>query len=335
MRLLLLTTLLVPAVLPAQAPPAVTEWTVPWPNTRPRDPSVAADGRVWFAGQAGNYIGVLDPRTGAFRRYEIDEETLPHNVVVGPDGGIWYTGNRNGMIGRLDPVTSNIRRYPMPADDLSDPHTLTFTRAGDIWFTLQAANAVGFLDVKSGHIEIVRMPTRGSRPYGIMLDSQDRPWFVQFGANRIGTIDPASYTLREYTIPDPAARPRRMVVTPDDRIFAGDYARGKLVMLDPATGKFQEWQNPAGARSAPYAMALDDRGRIWQVETGVQPNRLVSFDPTTEHFGAPVPVLPSGGLVVRHMVFDRSGRNFWFGTDANTIGRMALGPASAERTPTP
>src|SRR4051812_40318063 len=42
------------------APLAVTEWKVPWANTRPRDPFVAADGKVWFVGQAGNYVANLD-----------------------------------------------------------------------------------------------------------------------------------------------------------------------------------------------------------------------------------------------------------------------------------
>ncbi len=182
---------------------------------------------------------------------------------------------------------------------------------------------------------VVRLPTAGSRPYGIQLDSKGRPWFVEFGANRIGTIDPASFALREYTIPDPGARPRRIVITPDDRIYAGDYARGKLVSLDPATGRFEEWQNPAGTRSAPYAMAGDDRGRVWQVETGVHPNRLVAFDPRTRAFGVPVSVAKSGGIVVRHMVFDPRTRSLWFGTDAGTIGRLTLDPAADGAAPTP
>ncbi len=125
------------------------------------------------------------------------------------------------------------------------------------------------------------------------------------------------------------------MITPDDRVYAGDYARGKLVALDPATGSFEEWQNPAGARSAPYAMAGDDRGRVWQVETGVQPNRLVSFDPRTRSFGTPVPIAGSGGIVVRHMTFDPRTRSLWFGTDAGTIGRAALGGPGAGAGATP
>lgn len=310
---------------------ALTEWPVPWPQTRPRDPAVAPDGRIWFVGQTGNYLATLDPVSGAFRRFELPADAYPHNVIVAPDGTPFYAGNRNGTIGRLDPATGRVRPYPMPEADLTDPHTLVFDASGNIWFTLQGSNAVGRLDPTSGAVRIVRMPAGGSRPYGIALDSKGRPWFVQFGANRIGTIDPASFTLREYTIPDAGARPRRLVITPDDRVFAGDYARGKLVMLDPATGRFEEWLNPAGARSAPYAMSGDDRGRVWQVETGVQPNRLVSFDPATRTFGPPVPIAESGGIVVRHMVFDRKTRSFWFGTDAGTIGRAVLDGAASDR----
>lgn len=325
---------LAPLDAAAQAAPTVTEFQVPWGQTRPRDPAVAGDGRIWFVGQVGNYVAVLDPRSGAFKRYDIDEGTHPHNVVIGPDGAAWYAGNQNGIIGRLDPATGDVRRFPMPESDLTDPHTMIFDQAGNLWFTLQGSNAVGQLDPKTGKVRIVRMPEKGSRPYGIVLDARQRPWFVEFGANRIGTIDPVSFKLREYAIPDAGARPRRIAIGGDQRIYAGDYAGGKLVALDPKTGKFTEWQNPAGIRSAPYAMTSDDQGRIWQVETGVQPNRMVSFDPKTETFGTPLPIMPSGGIVVRHMVFDPRTRSIWYGSDAGTIGRVTLGPAS-ERNLTP
>lgn len=316
--------LFVPALLPAQTPAAINEWKVPWPESRPRDPAVAPDGRIWFVGQAGNYVAVLDPRSGNFKRYEVDPGTNPHNLIVAPDGGVWYSGNQNGMIGRLDPANGQLKRFPMPEKDLTDPHTHVFDAQGNIWFTLQGSNAVGHLNTRTGAIRIVRMPAAGARPYGILLDSKGRPWFDEFGTNKIGSIDPATFQLKEYTIPDAGARPRRIVVTPDDKVYVGDYSRGKLVALDPATARFTEWQNPAGARSAPYAMSGDDKGRVWQVETGPQPNQFVSFDPKTGKYGRPIPVSESGGIVIRHMVFDPRTRSIWFGTDANTIGRLSL-----------
>ncbi len=57
--------------LAAQQPPTLREWTVPWARTRPRDPYLDRQGRVWFVGQQGDYVGVLDPGTGEFRRYEL------------------------------------------------------------------------------------------------------------------------------------------------------------------------------------------------------------------------------------------------------------------------
>ena len=53
---------------------------------------------MWFVGQAGNYIAVLDPTSGVFRRYEIDPGTYPHNLIVAPDGMVWYAGNQTPLL---------------------------------------------------------------------------------------------------------------------------------------------------------------------------------------------------------------------------------------------
>ena len=173
----------------AAAPLAVQEWTVPWEGTRPRDPYVAPNGLVWFVGQEGNYIANLDPKTGKFDRYEIDEGTHPHNLVVAPDGMVWYTGNRNGRLVKLDPKTRKLTNYMMPdPDKVGDPHTMVLDNAGNAWFTAQGAAVVGRRDSKTGEIRIWEMGS-GTRPYGIGLDDRQRPWYVLFGTNAIGTID--------------------------------------------------------------------------------------------------------------------------------------------------
>lgn len=40
----------------------ITEWRVPWENTKPRDPFVDSRNRVWFVGQTGDYIAHFAPR---------------------------------------------------------------------------------------------------------------------------------------------------------------------------------------------------------------------------------------------------------------------------------
>lgn len=299
------------------------EWQVPWEKTRPRDPSVHPDGRIFFVGQAGNYLASLDPRTGTFKRYTIDEGTFPHNCIVDARGHVWYAGNRNGMIGRLDPVSGAITRYPMPDSAVRDPHTLTFDKVGDIWFTAQNAGYVGKLEVKTGKIHLVKMPERGWRPYGIVMDANNHPVFDLFGTNRIGTVDPATMTLKTYALPHDRARPRRIGLTSDGIVWYGDYTRGFLGRLDPGSGAVEEFALPGGPLSLPYAMTVDDKDRIWFVETGKQPNRLVGFDPKSKSFFGHTDI-ESGGGTVRHMVFDRKTGVIWFGTDNGTIGRAQV-----------
>lgn len=303
---------------------SIKEWKVPWERTRPRDPFVAPDGRIWFCGQAGNYIGVFDPRSNDFKRFELAPNTNPHNLIVDKDGIVWYAGNRNAHIGRLDPRTGDIRQYPMPDPAAADPHTLTFDRAGNIWFTVQNGGFVGHLDTKSGKVDLVKMPGERSRPYGIWMDSKDRPWFNLFGTNKIGTIDPGTMALKEYVLPHERARSRRIVVTSDDMVWYVDYTRGFLGRLDPATGKVDEIPSPGGGNSFPYALTVDDKDRLWYAETAAnKPNQIIGYDTRSRTFVPGIEV-PSGGGTVRHVIYHRPTKSLWFGTDVNTLAQVRL-----------
>lgn len=286
MRSLLLLAAL-PASLVAQSPaPGIDEWEVPYAASRPRDPYVAPDGRIWFVGQVGNYLAVLDPKSGAFERVEIDEGTNPHNLIVDNAGTVWYAGNRNGMIGRYDPATRQITRYPMPDAAVRDPHTLAFDQQGTIWFTAQQAGYVGRLVPTTGKIDLIKVPGERTRPYGIVVDAKGRPFFDVFGTN-------------------------------------------KLAMIDPATKRVQEWPSPSGGLSLPYAMTSDDLGRLWWVETGPRPNRLIAFDPALGKVVVNEPVGTDAPNTIRHMVYHAPTRSIWYGSDANMIGRVKVPPRTA------
>ncbi|HEY7408833.1 MAG TPA: hypothetical protein VH638_11260 [Gemmatimonadaceae bacterium] len=311
----------------AQHTVEIREWDVPWADSRPRDPYVDAQGRVWFVGQTADYVAMLDPKTGQFSKYDLEKGAGPHNLIVDKSGIVWYAGNRAAHIGRLDPATKAIRKIAMPDAGARDPHTLVFDSKGDIWFTVQGGGYVGKLAVADGSVKLVKIPGSGTRPYGIIVDPQGRPWFNEFGTNKIGTIDPATMTLREYDLPEAGARGRRIERTSDGALWYVDYARGFLGRLDPASGKVEEWAAPSAARSRPYAMVVDERDRIWYVETGVAPNQLVGFDTKTKKVVSTTPI-PSNGATrntVRHMIYHAPTNSIWFGTDAGTIGRAQLG----------
>ena len=304
-------------------PVEITEWPVPWENTRPRDPYVDNQNRVWFVGQLGDYAAFLDPATGEFKRYELEPGTGPHNLIVDQGGYVWYAGNRAAHIGKLDPASGAITQYAMPNPAARDPHTLVFNSEGDIWFTVQGGNFVGKLSTSTGDVKLIPVPTPGARPYGIVVDSDDRPWIVEFGSNKIATVDPKTMTLEEITLLHEGSRPRRLALTSDGAIWYVDHAQGLLGRLDPGNGEIVEWSTPGGSGSRPYAMSVDDRDRLWFVETGLAPNRLVGFDPKTLEFFS-ITEIESGGGSVRHMVFHQPSRTIWFGTDTNTIGRARI-----------
>lgn len=336
MKALFLLGVVAAAAIPGpDKPPVFKEWPVPWADTRPRDPYVdPTTNRIWFCGQAGNYLAYFVPSTGEFKRYEFPngERVGPHNLIVDKQGFVWYAGNLAAHIGRLDPRDGSFTRFPMPDSTVRDPHTLVFDQKGDIWFTAQGGNAIGRLTVGTGKVELVRVPTPRSRPYGIKIDSKNRPWVVLFGTNKLATVDPATLQLREITLPRPETRPRRMEITSDDRVWYGDYAAGILGVYDPATDKVEEFPLPGGAASRPYAMVGDDEGRVWVAQTS-RPNKFVSFDPRTRQFSEETEV-PSGGGTVRHMIYDAKTKSIWFGSDANTIGQAVVPPRTPQ-TPTP
>jgi virginiamycin B lyase len=305
---------------------SIEEWPVPWPDSRPRDPAVAADGRIWFVGQGGDYLAVMDPGgeggEPAFRRYELPEGTGPHNVVAGPEGDLWVAGNRNHRIIRVSPESGETTEYDVGRND-ADPHTQRFTPDGTLWFTLQYYNAIGRLKPDDGDIRLIRLPMGRVRPYGLDATADGDLWFAEFGSNRLAQLRSGKLEIREYPLPRWDARPRRLAVAADGGVWYVDYAGGYLGRLDPLRVHFEEWRAPAGGDALPYGMALDGEGRPWFVQTGPDPNTLVGFDPKTRRFIAEV-AIPSGAGAVRNMVWDAKRSSFWFGTDANTIVRAHI-----------
>jgi virginiamycin B lyase len=302
----------------------IREWAVPWEKTRPRDPFYESETSVWFAGQRGNYLGHLNPETGALNKVDLGPKAGPHNLVVGKDGIVWYAGNLQGYIGRYDPASGAITKIQMPHEDARDPHTLIFSEDESvIWFTLQGSNMVGRLTIASGEVVLLRVETARARPYGIRRGPDGTIWVVLFSKPILMSIDPGTLQMREVRLPREETRPRRLEVTSDGRVWYVDYRGGKLGVFDPETLKIREWGLPSGEKARPYGTALDDKGRIWLVETGVSPNRFIGFDTSSETFIDGVDV-PSGGGAVRHMHYDAASQSVWFGTDANTIGVAKL-----------
>jgi virginiamycin B lyase len=303
---------------------AIHEWDVPWDDTRSRDPYVAPDGTVFFAGQRAHYVGHFNPETEEFRNLPLEDGAGPHTVVVADDGTVWYAGNRARHIGKMDPETGEITKFMMEDDYARDPHTFAFDNDGNIWFTAQGGNGVGHFNVTTGESKIIPVPTERSRPYGIrMAPDGDTPWIALFGTNKIATVDPETYELSEIELPRETIRARRLDVTSDGNVWYGDFASGYIGRYNPQTSEVTEWEMPDGDASRPYAVLKDHKERIWFSASGLSPNKLVAFDTRTEEFVASIEI-PTGEGSIRHMDFDERTQSMWFGTDTGHIGRLVI-----------
>ena len=304
----------VPAWAQVDALFGMKEWNIER-GGRSRDPYVAPDGKVFFAGQQGNYVGSVDPATGDVKYYELEESTNPHTVIVDDQGMVWYAGNRNGRIGKLNPRNGQIQTFP--TGEARDPHTMHFDGKGNIWFSSQASSRIGRLQMATGKVELINpLGETRANPYGLDLDSEGRLFVSLFATNKIAMVNP-DMTFKVFSTPSDSGRIRRNAVTPDGMVWYVDHQRGFMGRLDPKTGQTREWASPGGPQSRPYAITADGDGRLWFTETGQQ-KKLIAFDPKTEKFFANITVSHN----IRHMMFDPKTGTMWFGTDANTIGRV-------------
>ena len=318
-------------VIPGSVSVSIKEWLVPTLGSRPHDPLATADGAIWWTGQMANVLGRLDPKTGEMKEFPLKTpRSGPHGLTADRDGNIWYTGNSAGLIGKLDPKTGDVTEYKMPDPAARDPHTPLFDQKGILWFTLQGANMVGRLDPKTGEIKLATAPIPRSLPYGMVIDSKGNPWFVQFGVNKLARIDPTTMAIKEYTLPNPDTRPRRVAITSDDVLWYSDYSRGYLGRFDPKTGAVREWPSPGGRQSRPYGIVALN-GIIWYSESGVSPNTVVRFDPSTEKFQTWV--IPSGGGVVRNMMATRDGNLVLACSGRNRVALVTINPRVAGPQP--
>ena len=320
-----------PKLIPGTTRISFKEWTVPTLGQRSRDPIQAPDGTIWWAGQWGNLIGKINPKTGEMKEYRLPDNAKPHSVLLDSAGNVWYTGNKNGTIGKFNPKTEKITEYKMPDPAARDPHTAIFDKNGTLWFTLQHSNMVGRLNPATGAIKLVTAKTPGSRPYGIKIDKDGVPWVACNGSNCLIKVDPATMALTEIKLPLPKTTVRRLDIAGDGMIWYVNSRLGRLGRYNPKTGAIKEWPSPSGPKSHPYAIAVID-GIVWYNESRRRPDALVRFDPKTEIFQSWA--IPSGGVyagIIRHMRPTRDGNLLIHQSSTNRITLVTIkGPARTQ-----
>ncbi len=316
-----------PKIVSGETEISFADWVVPTPGQRPRDPVEAADGSIWWAGQRGNIIGRIDPKSGEMTEYPMPAGAHPHTVTPDAEGRILYTGNKNGTVGVLAPKTGEITEYKMPDEKTRAIRTRRSSMVTAFCGSpCSTAAWWGSLDPNRGDIKLVSVPTPNSRPYGIRIDADGVPWVACNGGPCLLRVDPKTMDLSEVKLPTQGTTVRRLDIASDGSIWYVNSGKGRLGHYDPKTGEIKEWDSPSGPLSHPYAIAVID-DIVWYNESGKRSDTLVRFDPKSETFQSWA--IPSGDVyagIVRHMRPTADGNLLIHQGGTNRVMRVDIQP---------
>jgi streptogramin lyase len=127
---------------------AVTKYTLPTVNGRPRRIQVDDDGIVWAGEFDGGKIARFDPKTETFREYQLPGPMpTPYALGIDKDRKVWYSSEYMDVLGRLDPATGEVVEYPIPHAENS-MRDFFMDAQGRLWFGSPANDRVGYFYVK-------------------------------------------------------------------------------------------------------------------------------------------------------------------------------------------
>ena len=305
----------------------ITEYDLPRGTIAPHDVRTDADGFVWYSNFVENFLGKLDPRTGAHTEFAYP--AVKPNAPLGalalepdPDGNWWLSGMFQTGLFQFDVTTKTFRHFPLPAsldgDTAQQSLMMPWRRPvdGKVWTNDVFRKVILRLDVNTGAYEefdpFKMLPKAGNHaPYGMVADANNDLYFMDFGDESVGKVDAKTGETTLYPTPTPRSRPRRAMIDDKGRIWFSEFAANKVAMFDIKKEAFTEWDAPT-EHSYPYDVFLDRNGELWS--GGMASDRVTRFDPAT---GRSVEYLLPRPTNIRRVFVDNSTTPVTFWTGSN------------------
>jgi virginiamycin B lyase len=257
-----------------------TEYDLPRETIEPHDVLVDAQGIAWYSSFGEQYLGRLDPKTGAVREFPIPvvKEGFPTGLLglrADRDGNLWLGNMYQAQIVKFDRKTQKFTTWKLPPEQNIDAAQVNMVSPqyahvdGRVWTQNNGFAGIHRLDVATGKIETwepFKSAPKGEphNIYDVVPDSQNNAWFTDFRRRHIGRIDAKTGEVKLYQIPGekPVTAPRRGQMDAQDRFWFAQYRGDRIAVLDTRTGEFRQWEI-APKWSAPYDVALDKNGEAW------------------------------------------------------------------------
>jgi streptogramin lyase len=253
-----------------------TEYDLPRDTISPHDVVLDKDGIAWYSSFGEQFVGRLDPKTGAVKEY-----AMPVHKPDFPKGslglradraGNWWLGNMyQAAIVKFDPKTEQFQAWPMPPEYNIDASQVNMVRPesshvdGKVWSQNNGFAAVHRLDLASGKIETFEPFKTSKIPhniYDVIPDSRNNVYFTDFRNFHIGRIDAKTGEVKLYPALTPRSAPRRGYMDEQDRLWFGMYRADRVGLFNTRTETFKEWLMPTKWAS-PYDVVLDRNEELW------------------------------------------------------------------------
>src|ERR1700722_18378638 len=305
----------------------ITEYDLPRKTIAPHDVRTDAKGHVWYSNFVENFLGELDPKSGAHWEYAIPVQkpgspTGALDLEADGEGNLWLAMMFQTGLARLDMATKTFKMFPGQAalDNEAAQQSMVMPRAssvdGKVWSNEVAKQSILRLDLKTGTYELIDpfkfLPKgRQHAPYGMAADRENNLYFMDFADENIGRIDAKSGVVTIYPTPTPKSRARRTRLDDQGRLWFTEFAANKLGLFDTKTESYKEWDVPT-PHTYPYDVFMDKNGELWS--GGMASDRVLRLDPQT---GKGIEYLLPRPTNIRRVFVDNSTDpvTFWAGNN--------------------
>ncbi len=305
----------------------ITEYDMPRKSIAPHDVRADSQGYIWYSNFVENFLGRLDPKTGAHVEYAypVTKPGFPTGSLAletDRDGNFWLaTMFQTGLV-KFNTRSRKFQHYPLPAEMNADTAQQSMVMPaqshvdGKVWTNEVSKQAVLRLDLASGKYEFIDpfrdMPKGVNHsPYGMIADRENNLFFMDFGDENIGKVDARSFQSTIYPTPTRRSRPRRTMMDPQGRVWFAEFAANKVAMFDPKKEAIREWDVPT-PHTYPYDVYIDRNSELWS--GSMSSDRILRMDTET---GKAVEYLLPRQTNVRRVFVDNSTTpvTFWVGSN--------------------
>jgi streptogramin lyase len=253
-----------------------TEYDLPRDTISPHDVIVDQDGIAWYSSFGEQFLGRLDPKTGAVKEYPVPEHKPGYPtgfLALRSDraGDLWLGNMYQATIVKFDRKTEKFSYWTLPTEQNIDAAQVNMVSPqsshvdGKVWAQNNGFAGVHRLDLATGKIETWEPFKDAKEPhniYDVIPDSKNNVFFTDFRLRHIGRIDAKTGEFRLFEVPTAASAPRRGQMDAQDRLWFAQYRGDRIAMFDTKTEEFKEWR-VTPRWSAPYDVVIDKNEEAW------------------------------------------------------------------------